>query len=90
MTTTDILIASARELQRRAEEHQRLLAAAIDKNDVKHTLDACHLPDCSHRQELKKILAEAISILEETRKAFKSRQLETLRKKMIRVLAEEA
>jgi hypothetical protein len=33
---------------------------------------------------------EAISVLEDTRKAFKSRQLEALRKRMIRALAEEA
>jgi hypothetical protein len=90
MTTIDILQASARELQQRAEEHRRLITAAIEENDVRGVLDACHLSDCSHRQELKEILVEAISVLEDTRKAFKSRQIEALRKKMIRILAEEA
>jgi hypothetical protein len=88
MTTIDILQASARDLQQRAEEHRRLIAAAIEKNDVKCLFEACHLLGCSHKQELKGILLEVISVLEDTRKAFKSRQLEALRKKMIRILAE--
>lgn len=90
MTTTDILKASARELQQRAEEHQRLIDAAFEGSDVKNVLDACPLLDCPHRRKLREILVEAISVLEDSRKAFKSRQLEALRKKMIRVLAEEA
>jgi hypothetical protein len=85
MTTIHILKTSAGELQRRAEEHQRLIAAAIEGNDLK----ACNLLDCSHRKKLKETLGEAISVLEDSRKAFKSRQLEALRKKMIKVLAEE-
>jgi hypothetical protein len=90
MTTIDILKASARELQQRADEHRKLIAAAIEENDIRQALDSCHLLDCPHRHELKGILLEAISVLEETRKAFKSKQLEALRKKMIRVLAEGA
>jgi hypothetical protein len=88
MTTIDILQASASDLQQRAEAHRRLIAAAVEQNDVKHVFDACHLSDCSHKQELKGILLEAVSVLEDTRRAFKSRQLEALRKKMIRILAE--
>lgn len=87
-TTVDVLQASAKELQRRAEEHYRLITAAIEDNDVKTVLNACPLLDCSHRQLLKETLLEAISVLEDTKKAFKSRQLEALRKKMIRILAE--
>jgi hypothetical protein len=90
MTTIDILQTSARELRQKADEHQRLLAAAVEERDVRQVLDSCHLADCPHKHELKRILLEAISILEETRKAFRSKQLEMLRKKMIRVLAEQA
>jgi hypothetical protein len=89
-TTIDIVQASARELQRKAEEHHRLIALAIEDNDVRDVLNACPLTDCSHRQLLKEILLEAISVLEDTRKAFKSRQLEAFRKKLVRVLAEQA
>ncbi len=40
------------------------------------------------RQPLKEVVLEAIEELEISRKAFKSRQLEALRKKLIRALAE--
>ncbi len=42
----------------------------------------------SREQQLKKALEEAIEVLEESRKAFKSKQLERLRKKLTRVLIE--
>jgi hypothetical protein len=74
----------------RIAAHQRLITAAIEGGDVRGVLDSCHLPECSHRHQMKEMLLEAISVLEDTRKAFKSSQLETLRKKMIRVLAEKS
>jgi hypothetical protein len=89
MTAIDILQASAKDLQQRVEAHGKLIAAAIGENDVQHVLGACRLSDCSHGRELKRILAEAIAVLEDTRRAFKSRQLEALRKKMLRILTEE-
>ncbi|MHB9031174.1 MAG: hypothetical protein ACYC9O_20600 [Candidatus Latescibacterota bacterium] len=88
MTAIQILQTSAEELQRKAEEHQRLIAAAIERDDIKGVLDACPLFDCPHKRRLRETLGEAISVLEDTRKAFKSRQLEILRKKLIGVLAE--
>lgn len=45
---------------------------------------------CPYKQRLKDTLLETIQVLEESRKAFKSKQLETLRKKLIKVLAEIA
>lgn len=38
--------------------------------------------------EMKEALLEAIHVLEESRKAFKSKRLEALRKKLIQVLSE--
>jgi hypothetical protein len=43
---------------------------------------------CPHKQRLKQTLLETIQILEESKKAFKSKQIESLRKKLIGVLAE--
>jgi len=40
------------------------------------------------RKKLRNVLTEAIGILEDTKKAFKSKRLEMLRKKLIQVLAE--
>lgn len=45
---------------------------------------------CRHRETLRHALADAIETLEATRRAFKSKQIEALRKRLIRVLIEEA
>ena len=51
-------------------------------------IDVYSLVDCPHKRLLRQVLRETIETLEETKKAFKSKQLEELRKKLIRVLAE--
>jgi hypothetical protein len=48
----------------------------------------CGGADCPHRQTLRNILGETIDALEQTRKSFKSKQIETLRKKLIGILLE--
>lgn len=90
MTAIQLLQTSAREILRRAEEHQRLIAAALEGGDVKDMLNACPPFDCPHRRKFRETLVEAISVLEDTRKSFKSKQLEALRKKLIGALAEHA
>jgi hypothetical protein len=50
---------------------------------------ACGIDGCRHREILRRTLAEAIEAIEATRSAFKSKQLEVLRKKLIKVLVEE-
>jgi hypothetical protein len=50
---------------------------------------ACDENGCRHREVLRHTLADAIEILESTRKAFKSKQIEALRKKLTKVLIEE-
>ena len=82
------LIRSAEELDRRMEAHRWLLRVALDEGQVipgkPHQTSGQTLQNRRERD----ILLEAIEVLEGTRKAFKSKQLEMLRKKMIRVLAE--
>lgn len=51
---------------------------------------SCHNAGCPHIRKLRVTLADTIVALEKTRKAFKSKQLEELRKKLIGVLAENA
>jgi hypothetical protein len=53
-------------------------------------VDWCSRSQCRHKQKLKETLVETIEALEKTRAAFKSKQIEALRKKLIRVLAEES
>ncbi len=50
----------------------------------------CPLVDCSPRRKYRAALTEAVRVLEETRRSFKSKQLEDLRKKLQAVLAEDA
>lgn len=103
MTVQEALRQSAEELQTRAEAHRRLLAQAMEGSrtgpgidpsrasaSFKRLNDECLLMDCPHRRRLRETLVEAIMVLEGTRKAFKSKQLEALRKKLLGVLAEDA
>ena len=48
----------------------------------------CNPENCPHRQRLKEVLFHTIEELEKTKKAFKSKQLEALRKKLSKDLAE--
>lgn len=43
---------------------------------------------CPSRRALQRVLVETIEALEQTRRSFKSRQIETLRKKLTRILLE--
>lgn len=51
---------------------------------------ACDANGCRHREILRHTLADAIEVLEATRKSFKSKQIEALRKKLTKVLIEES
>ena len=51
--------------------------------------DHCDALGCRHKYVLRHTLTDAIEALESTRKAFKSKQIEALRKKLTRVLIEE-
>ncbi len=95
MSVHEAVRKSAEELQQRVEAHCRLLAQAMEGGDAKTWIETCPLEDsphgdCPHRRKLRETLADAITVLEETRKAFKSKQLEALRKRLIGVLAEDA
>ena len=67
---------------------------ATDHNlDIKKTdmlsLNPCFPGSCSFgKSRLKEVVKEAIEVLEETKKAFKSKKLEVLRKKLTQALIE--
>ena len=82
------LVRSAEELERRMEIHRRLLQVAVGEGYVRKRTDVRSPSQTLRERRVREILLEAIEVLEGTKKAFKSKQLETLRKKMIRVLAE--
>jgi hypothetical protein len=88
MNGVDALSRSAAELLTVTERHRallRALSAGVDPGD-----GGCLLRDCAQRRHLRRALREAIEVLEDTRRSFKSKQLEALRRQLIRVLAEDA
>jgi hypothetical protein len=79
---------SARELQQGFDRHCCLVASIAQEQadglNLKSLMAVC--PSKSREHELKNALKDAIDTLEESRKAFKSRQLEALRKRLTLVL----
>jgi predicted nucleotide-binding protein (sugar kinase/HSP70/actin superfamily) len=87
----DALTISARELQQGIQMHCGLMTSLLegkqlDENSLQPLIDRC--PKRSREVKLEKAIGEAIQALEESRKSFKSKRLEILRKKLTRVLIE--
>jgi hypothetical protein len=74
------------DLQVQMERHRRLVRCALEGRAADGR--ECLLGDCPHRRMLLDLVLDSVQVLDDTRKAFKSRQLEALRKKLLRVLAE--
>jgi hypothetical protein len=87
MNNRELLERSLTELQGQLERHQRVLHSAFQ--GVAAESPGCCLEDCRHRQRLCAVLLDAVRVLEDTRRAFKSKQLEALRKDFLRILKEE-
>jgi len=79
---------SVKELHRGIDMHLCLVASIlekrVDERNLRPLLDLC--PSRSREITLKEVIKEAIDVLEESRKAFKSKRLEALRKKLTQVL----
>ncbi|MEJ2659830.1 MAG: hypothetical protein P8Z73_03760 [Desulfobacteraceae bacterium] len=79
---------SVKELQQGIDLHCCLVTSIIegqvDERNLKPLLDLC--PKRSHELLMRDAIKEAIDVLEESRKAFKSKRLEVLRKKLTQVL----
>ena len=87
MTEAEIINRSADEVLHVVQRHCARLRSLEEGGDVQ--LDQCRLLDCPHRQRYRQTLVETVEVLEQTKKSFKSKQLERLRQKLIRVLAED-
>jgi hypothetical protein len=79
---------SVKELQQGIDTHCCLVTAIlegqVDERNLRPLLDMC--PRRSREPLMKEAIKEAIDVLEESRKAFKSKRLEALRKKLTQVL----
>jgi hypothetical protein len=82
------LSSSVQELQQDIDMHCCLVASLIDgqadKGHFRQCLECC--PVRSREIQLREAIKEAIEVLEESKKAFKSKKLEILRKKLTHVL----
>ncbi|MBI5592335.1 MAG: hypothetical protein HY881_17855 [Deltaproteobacteria bacterium] len=88
MTAFDLLTKNLEDIQVMIGNHANLLGCLKQSGDSP-ALHPCS-SSCPCRQKLKETLMETIQVLEASRKAFKSKQLEGLRKKLIAALAETA
>jgi len=79
---------NAKELQQGIDMHACLIASILEnevnERNLKPFLDACR--SRSREARMKAAIREAIDVLEESRKAFKSKRLEVLRKRLTQVL----
>ncbi|MCD6271618.1 MAG: hypothetical protein J7K30_01945 [Deltaproteobacteria bacterium] len=87
-TLIKALNSSIKDLQQGIDRHCRLVTSIleekVDKPNLKPFLDLC--PSKPRELVLKNALKETIDVLEESRRAFKSKQLESLRKRLTEVL----
>ena len=84
----EVIDKSTEELHQRIDMHRYLMATILDKKVSENRLNHLLLPSSQRELRFKEALGEAIEILEETRRAFKSKRLEALRKKLTEVLIE--
>lgn len=78
---------SAQELHEKIDMHCYLMTTILGQRVGNRSIKQISLPSCStDTGRLKNAIQEAIEVLEESRKAFKSKKLETLRKKLTQVL----
>lgn len=84
----DVLNTSVQELQKGIDMHHGLVTAILEEqvseDNLGPVLNLC--PKRSRELRLEAIVKETIDTLEESRKAFKSKRLEILRKKLTQVL----
>jgi len=83
---------SVKELQKGIETHCCLLAALmeepLDLRRLQTQMEQC--PERQRERQLREALQEAIEVIEETRRSFKSKRLEAFRKKLTQVLIDLA
>ena len=80
---------STEELHQKIDMQRYLITTLLEKKVGDETIKQLSLPTYSpDEKRLKQAIMETIDVLEESRKAFKSKRLEVLRKKLTQVLIE--
>ena len=77
------------ELHQKIDMHRHLMTIILDKRVGDENIKQLSFPaHSSNERMLKEAVRETIEVLEESRKAFKSKRLEALRKKLTGILIE--
>lgn len=84
----EIIDKSTEDLHQTIDMHRYLMATILEKKVSEKRLNHVLLANSHRELKLKEAIKDTIEVLEETRKAFKSKRLEVLRKKLIKVLTE--
>ena len=79
---------SAQELHDKIDMHRYLMTTILDQRVSDGSIKQISLTSYADERRLKEAIQEAIDVLEESRKAFKSKRLEALRKRLTQVLIE--
>ena len=79
-----------RDLHDRINMQQSLLLTILGRIKSPPPIDSCSTPDCQHKKLFYRVLLETIEVLEETKRSFKSKRLEELRKRLTDLLKETA
>jgi hypothetical protein len=82
----DVINRSSEELHQKIDRQRFIMSAILEEGVRERTLKRFVPQSSSHERMLKEALKETIDVLEQTRKAFKSKRLEVLRKKLTQVL----
>ncbi len=80
----------ARDIHDQVDTQQNVLLAILGKIKSPPPIDPCSTADCLHKKLFCRVLLETIDVLEETKKSFKSKRLEELRKRLTDLLKETA
>ena len=85
----NVIDKSAEDLHLKIDMHCHLMTAILKQNIGDGNIKELFLPSCYCKEtSLKEAIKEAIVVLEDSRKAFKSKRLEALRNKLTQVLIE--
>jgi len=81
---------SAEDLHQKIDMHRYLMTTILEQRVSDKNLNTHLLPLYSpYENRLQQVVKEAIEVLEQTRKSFKSKRLEALRKRLTQALIEQ-
>lgn len=84
-----LIVKHSEELHRTIDAHYGRLCSMLEGTQREGAPVSCPPPAAHSRESrLREAFIDAIGVLEETRKAFKSKQLQALRQRMTQVLTE--